>query len=76
MCPAGITGTSPGQKIQERPLLGLQLSPDTQQVSNLKFNIPPFKVIKQGGHGAGVALKPWQSVSTNQNLSQNQFTQI
>ena len=74
--PAGITGTSPGQKTHDRPLLGLHLPPHTQQVPIWKVNIPPDKVIKQGGHGAGVALKPWQSVPTNQNLSQNQCTQI
>ena len=66
---AGITGTSPGQKTHERHLHGLYNCHHTQQVPNWKFNIPPGKVIKQGGYGAGVALKPWQSVPTNQNLS-------
>ena len=42
----------------------------------MEFSIPPVKVIKQGGHEAKVALKPWQSVPTNQHLSQNQCTQI
>ena len=75
-CLAGITGASPGQKTHERHLHGLYKCHHTQQVPSWKFNIPPDKVIKQGGHGVGVSLKPWQSVPTNQNLSQNQCTQI
>ena len=51
-------------------------APTHSASSQLKIQYSIFKVIKQGSHGAGVALKPWRSVPTNQNLSQNQFTQI
>ena len=43
---------------REMHLSGLYNCPHKLRKFPMEFSIPPVKVIKQGGHEAGVALKP------------------